>query len=241
MHRSDNGAATQRRKTILLPGGDERVERFLATESPVPVEVVSDPAAELEAFDLAVLLVDSVEPELRAAATRVVAEGIPYVALVHRDVWGAADEAVQGLLDEIQRDPRRRLIRFWRKREDLERTLRDEVFELDDVSYVGQSTRDGAFVKVGSSFEHTWELENTGFRPWDDRVLRELASEYLEVEDSVVPIAPTRPGERVTVTVRFTAPDEPTSCASVWQIVTADGQVAFPWTPGVRCQVRAVL
>src|SRR5262245_11089483 len=118
---------TTRRKTILLPGGDEHVARFLAAESPVPVEVVSDPAVALGPFDLAVLVVNGVEPELRSAATRVVAEGIPYVALVHRDVWGAADEAVQGLLDEIQRDPRRRLIRFWRERDDLERTIRDEV------------------------------------------------------------------------------------------------------------------
>ena len=44
----------------------------------------------------------------------------------------------------------------------------------------------------------------------------------------------------MTVTVRFTAPAEPLSCRSVWQIVAADGRLVFPWAPGLRCQVLAV-
>jgi hypothetical protein len=234
-------AAPARRKTILLPHGDEQLARFLETESPVPVRVVSDAATPLDAFDLALLVVESVDPPMREAVARVLAEGRSYVVLVHRDVWSAADEAAQGLLDDVQRDPRRKLIRFWRERADLEQTIREEVFLLDDVAYVGQSARDGAFVKVGTRFEQTWEIENTGFRVWEGRALRELASERLEPEESVVPLAPTGPGERVNVSVGFRAPDEPASCASVWQVIGMDGRVAFPWSPGLRCQVRAVL
>jgi hypothetical protein len=230
-----------RRKTILLPTRDEQLERFLEAESPVPVEVVSDPATPLGPFDLALLVVASVGPGLRATVTRVIEDGIPYAVLIRRDLWGAADHAIHGVFDEIQRDPRRKLIRFWRTREDLEQLLRDEVFALDDVHYAGQALRDGTFVKVGSSFEQTWELENTGFCTWDDRTLKEVAGERLVPNRTVVPVAHTAPGERVDVTVRFRAPDGPTTCLSVWQLVTADGRIAFPWTPGVRCQVLAVL
>ena len=39
----------------------------------------------------------------------------------------------------------------------------------------------------------------------------------------------------------FTAPDEPSSCRSVWQMVDAEERLAFPWAPGIRCQVLADL
>jgi hypothetical protein len=233
-------AAPARCKTILLPGGDKALKMFIAAESPVPVEVVSNPAAPLCDFDLAVLVVESVEPPLRAAVTRVLTDDVSYVVLVRRDVWSAASAAVRKLLDEVQQDPRRKLIRFWRDRDDLERTLRDEVFTLDDATLVSQTMRDGAFVDVGSSFEQTWVIENTGFCTWDTRSLQELASENLVPEQSVVPIPPTEPGEQASVTVRFAAPEEPVSCRSVWQIVAADGHLVFPWAPGMRCQVLAV-
>jgi Ig-like domain from next to BRCA1 gene len=206
----------------------------------VPVEVVSNPAAPLGNYDLVVLVVESVEPRLRAAVTRVLTDGVAYVVLVRRDVWSAASSAVRKLLDEVQRDPRRKLIRFWRDREELERTLRDEVFALDDAALVSQTMRDGAFVDVGARFEQTWELENTGFCVWEGRSLRELASEHLLPRRRLVPVPPTQPGARVSVSVRLAAPDEPASCRSVWQMVDAEGHLAFPWAPGLRCQVRAV-
>jgi hypothetical protein len=229
-----------RRKTILLPGGDRSLKSFIAAESPVPVDVVSNPAAPLCEYDLAVLVVESVEPALRAAVTRVLTDDVPYVVLVRRDVWSAASTAMRKLLDEVQRDPRRKLIRFWRDRDDLERTLYEEVFTLDDEALVSQSLRDGAFVDVGSTFEQTWTIENTGFCIWEGRVLRELASEHLLPEGETVPIPRTEPGRLVAVTVRFTAPVEPLSCRSVWQMIHADGRLVFPWAPGFRCQVLAV-
>jgi len=241
---SDEGRGTEadaaRSKTILLPGGDNELKSFITAESPVPVEVVSNPAAPLCEYDLAVLVVESVEPALRAAVTRVLTDDVSYVVLVRRDVWSAASSAVRKLLDEVQQDPRRKLIRFWRDRDDLERTLREDVFTLDDATLVSQSLRDGAFVDVGSSFEQTWTLENTGFCVWEDRALQELASEHAVPERASVPIRLTAPGEQVAVTVRFTAPPEPLSCRSVWQMVNRDGRMVFPWAPGLRCQVLAV-
>ena len=233
-------ASDGRRKTILLPGGHRTLKRFISEESPVPVEVVSNPAAPLGEYDLAVLVVESVEPALRAAVTRVLTDDVSYVVLVRRDVWSAASTAMRKLLDEVQQDPRRKLIRFWRDRAELERTLRDDVFTLDDETIVSQTVRDGAFVEIGSIFEQTWTVENTGFCVWEGRRLRELASEHLVAEEIDVSVARTKPGERVSVTVRFRAPDEPLSCRSVWQMVDPEGRLVFPWAPGLRCQVLAV-
>ena len=176
-------------KTVLVPGGDERLREFMAAEAPVPVQVVSNPAAPLGPSDLAVLVVETVDPPLRAAATRVLTEDVPYVVLVRRDVWSAGSDAVHKLLDEVQQDPRRKLIRFWRDREELERTLREEVFTLDDLELVGQTMADGSFVKVGSTVQQAWELENTGFCVWDGRALKELANEQMTPEITLAPVA----------------------------------------------------
>jgi hypothetical protein len=227
-------------KKLLLSGGDETLRAFVSAEAPVPVEVVANPAEPLGPSDLAVLVVETVDPPLRAAATRVLTEDVPYVVLVRRDVWGAGTAAVNKLLDEVQQDPRRKLIRFWRDREDLERTLREEVFRLDHLELVGQAVPDGTFVKVGSAVEQIWLLENTGFCTWEDRVLKELASERIVPAAPVVEVPRAAPGERVEVAMRFSAPEEPASCRSVWQMVDADGHVCFPWTTGMWCQVLAV-
>jgi hypothetical protein len=227
-------------KTILVPGGDKLLRAFIEAEAPVAVNVVSNPEAPLGHSDLAVLVVETVDPPLRAAATRVMTEEVPYVVLVRRDVWSAGSAAVHKLLDEVQRDPRHKLIRFWRDREDLERTLREEVFALDAAEFVDQTLADGSFVKVGSTVEQVWQLENTGFCVWEERALKENANEHITPDCAVVDVPRTGPGERVRVTVRFTAPDEPCSCRSVWQMVSADGHVCFPWSTGMWCQVLAV-
>jgi hypothetical protein len=227
-------------KAILVAGGDPSLRAFVAAEAPVPVHVVSNPASPLGPSDLALLVVETVDAPLRAAATRVLTEDVPYVVLVRRDVWSAGSPEVHKLLDEVQRDPRHKLIRFWRDRDDLELTLREEVFALDAAEFVGQSLPDGSFVKVRSSFEQVWELENTGFRVWEGRSLKENANEHITPDRQIVPIPETAPGDRVRISIGFTAPDEPFSCRSVWQMVGPGGNVCFPWETGMWCQVLAV-
>ena len=210
----------------------------------MPVDVVSNPAAPLGPSDLAVLVVETVDPPLRAAATRVLTEDVPYVVLVRRDVWSAGSAAVHKLLDEVQRDPRRKLIRFWRDRDDLERTLREDVFTLDDCrARRPDACRDGSFVKVGSTFEQV-----VGAR--EHRLLRlggpraEGARERAPRRRSTRARARSRgpsPASASVVRSRFTAPDEPCSCRSVWQMVDgATAHVCFPWATGLWCQVLAV-
>ncbi|HEY3184391.1 MAG TPA: NBR1-Ig-like domain-containing protein [Gaiellaceae bacterium] len=228
-------------KTVLVPGGDEQVRAFMEAEAPVPVRAVGDPATPLRRSDLVVLVVERVDDDLRRAWARVREELVPHVVLVRRDVWSTGDAAVVELLDEVQRDPRRKLIRFWRDRDDLERTLRDEVFTLDDSTLIGETVRDGAFVKVGSTFAQTWELENSGFRVWEGRSLKQMGDATLVPVQEEVPVERAEPGDRVRIAVDFAAPDEPGRYRSVWKMLDADGLLCFPWTTGVWVDVHAVL
>jgi hypothetical protein len=228
-------------KTVLVPGGDEHVRAFLEAESPVPVRAVRDPATPLRRSDLVVLVVESVDDDLRRTWARVREELVPHVVLVRRDVWSSGDEAVAALLDEVQRDPRRKLIRFWRDRDELERTLRDEVFTLDDSTLVDTTVRDGTFVKVQSTFAQTWVLENSGFRVWEGRSLKQMGDSKLVPLRVEVPVERAEPGDRVRIGVDFTAPAEPGRYRSVWKMLDTDGLLCFPWTTGVWADVRAVL
>jgi hypothetical protein len=228
-------------KTVLVPGGDDQVRTFVEAEAPVPVRAVGDPATPLRRSDLVILIVESVDDDLRRTWARVREELVPHVVLVRRDVWSTGDAAVVELLDEVQRDPRRKLIRFWRDRDDLERTLRDEVFALDDSTLAGESVRDGTFVKVGSTFDQVWELENSGFRVWEGRSLRQMGDSKLVAAREEVPVERAEPGDRVRIAVDFSVPDEPGRYRSVWKMLDADGLLCFPWATGVWADVRAVL
>jgi Ig-like domain-containing protein len=226
-------------KTVLVPGGDEQIRAFVEAEAPVPVRAVGDPTTPLRRSDLVVLVVEWVDDDLRRTWARVRKELVPHVVLVRRDVWSSGDADVVELLDEVQRDPRRKLIRFWRDRDDLERTLRDEVFTLDDSTLVDETVADGTFVKVGSTFEQTWELENSGFRVWEGRSLKQMGDAKLVPAQEEVPVERAEPGDRVRITVDFTAPAEPGRYRSVWKMLDPDGLLCFPWTTGVWVDVRA--
>jgi hypothetical protein len=234
----DAATAEIRRKTILLPWADERLRELVAGECPAPADVVAETTARLTDRDAAVLVVESASADVRRTALRLLADRCTYVLLVRRDVWSG--DGGQELLREVQRHPRRKLIRFWRDRAELERTLRDEVFTLDDSILVSQTVPDGAEVKVGSTFEQTWELENIGFRTWSDRSLAEYSPGCLEPEATRIPLPHTVPGQRVRLTATFAAPAAPSTCRSVWKLVEPDGALALPWAHGIWCEVRVV-
>jgi hypothetical protein len=227
-------------KTILVPGGDDRVRDFIAREAPVPVDVVGDPAVELRSNDLVVLIVERADEALQAAVARVLTSRAAYAVLVRRDVWAMGDRSVEELLALLERDQRRRLIRFWRDRSDLEQTIVDEVFALDESDLVSEEVPDGTFVKVGTEFEQAWVLANSGFVAWEGRGLKEIARDGLTPAAPLVPIPRTEPGEHVRIPVTFTAPAEPGAYRSVWKMADPDGRLCFPWLLGVWCQVLAV-
>jgi hypothetical protein len=236
----DAAAAPLRRKTILLPWADDGLREFVAATCPVAADVVDAARAPLEPADVALLVVDSVDAGVRRLAQRKLRERSSFVMLVRRDVWTAGGPEARALLEEVQRDPRHKHVLFWRDREELERTLRKEVFTFDDSILVSQTVPDGAAVAAGSTFEQTWELENIGFRTWVERTLTEFASGCIEPAEQRIPVPHTVPGERIRLTATFTAPGRPGTCRSVWKYVLPDGRLALPWAHGIWCEVRVV-
>ena len=114
---------------------------------------------------------------------------------------------------------------------------------------------DGSLVLANQRFTKTWEFENAGGVAWVNRSLRcaddeivvyTRTGETLEVANSLqpllrqVPIPDTRPGERVQVTVEFTAPPQPCTVISYWKSVFEDGTLCFPKHVGAWAQVRVV-
>ena len=231
-----------RRRRSSSPAATRRSRASSRPRARCRCDVVSNPAAPLGAYDLAVLVVESVEPPLRAAVTRVLTDDVPYVVLVRRDVWSAASSAVHKLLDEVQRDPRRKLIRFWRDRDDLERTLREEVFTLDDATLVSQTLRDGAFVEGRlDASSRRGSSRTPASASGRGASLKELASEHLDARAAAS--CRSRARSRASASRSPSASRRRTSrcsCRSVWQMVDADGRLVFPWAPGMRCQVLAV-
>jgi DNA-binding Xre family transcriptional regulator len=112
---------------------------------------------------------------------------------------------------------------------------------------------DGELVLPGDRFTKTWELQNVGTVPWDGRFLdcqdEELLiyqrnGETLHVASNLMPAAPrvavptTAPGEKVEVSVQFTAPGTPGTVLSYWKMAFTDGSFCFPRARGLWAKVR---
>jgi DNA-binding Xre family transcriptional regulator len=117
-----------------------------------------------------------------------------------------------------------------------------------DVSHA-----DGELVLPGERFTKTWELQNVGTVPWEGRFLdcqdedllvyqRSGATLHLAANlmptHSRVPVPTTPPGEKVEISVQFTAPATPGTVLSYWKMVFADGSFCFPPARGVWVKVR---
>lgn len=124
----------------------------------------------------------------------------------------------------------------------------DKSAFIDDVTYP-----DGAPVPAGSVFVKTWVMQNVGSVPWVGRVLRCCDDDLLvyhkvggrlEVAQGLVPtvteipVPTTEPGEKVTMSVEFTAPKLPGTVLSYWKSFYSDGTPCFPDGSGVWAKVR---
>ena len=112
---------------------------------------------------------------------------------------------------------------------------------------------DGSLVLVAQRFSKTWELQNAGNIAWENRSLRCIddeivvytrTGETLMIANSLVPdskqvpIPYTKPGDKVQITVEFTAPSQPCTVISYWKSVFENGDQCFPKNVGVWAQVR---
>lgn len=125
---------------------------------------------------------------------------------------------------------------------------RDRSAFVRDVTYA-----DGELVLPGDCFTKIWELQNVGTVPWEGRFLdcqdEDLLSyqrtgETLHLAPNLMPVATrvavpgTAPGDKVAISVQFTAPDAPATVLSYWKMAFADGSLCFPEARGVWVKVR---
>jgi hypothetical protein len=147
---------------------------------------------------------------------------------------------VLDFIDTVRMKPRSNWITFYKSKEDLRLRLKSALFTFDDSQFIADVTiPDGTIVLTGQTFEKIWEFKNNGTVAWEGRYLREEASggPGLVPDDALIPIPKTMPGEHVRITVRFTAPQDPSTIISYWKMVDSAGQYCFPEKRGLWCKV----
>lgn len=123
----------------------------------------------------------------------------------------------------------------------------------DESVFIQETIPDGTLVLYGERFTKTWELQNVGRVPWENRYLQcmdeELVvyartGEMLRIAESLtpavkrIPVPYTAPGATVTLSVEFIAPAMPGACISYWKTVFEDGSICFPNARGLTVNVR---
>lgn len=183
---------------------------------------------------------------------------IPRFILIDSRTWDAKHEhdagrsqsfvppahtQVFGFVDEIRTQTKGNWIDFFTSRAGIQATIDSFLSGYDDSKFVGDITiPHGTLIGTGEVFAKTWEIENNGLKVWEDRYLRE----ENPTPGGLVPTTPlvrmprTRPGERVRLTVEFTAPLLPATCESYWKMVDKRGDYCFPHKFGLNCCVKVV-
>lgn len=124
----------------------------------------------------------------------------------------------------------------------------DQSAFVRDVNFA-----DGELVLPGQIFTKTWELQNVGKVPWENRFLQCMdedvvvttrRGEVMHVAQNLRPTALrvsvpyTEPGQLVQVSAEFTAPQAPGTVLSYWKSVFSDGVPCFPKARGLWVKVR---
>ncbi len=95
----------------------------------------------------------------------------------------------------------------------------------DRAEFVAETLPDGTEVQPHTSFTKTWTLRNAGSCPWtpEYRAVR-VGGEALGGPDTIPLPQAVQPGETITLSVQFTAPEAPGTYRSEWQLENAQGQ-----------------
>lgn len=122
----------------------------------------------------------------------------------------------------------------------------------DASGFIDETVPDGSIIASGSTFEKSWTLQNVGDTVWEGRYLvcidSDLATGYypngqpasdyqLKPHHSAIPIPVTKPGEMVTLAVKFDAPMIAGRYISYWKMVNADGELCFPSGVGASVSI----
>jgi hypothetical protein len=90
---------------------------------------------------------------------------------------------------------------------------------------------DGSLVQPGETIHKQWELNNGGNVPWIGRRLVRLGANGGYASPSSpgsIPIPDTAPGENVTISVNFVAPEMPANYIVHWKMADEHGRWCFP-------------
>ncbi|MEH6444697.1 MAG: NBR1-Ig-like domain-containing protein [Oceanospirillaceae bacterium] len=129
---------------------------------------------------------------------------------------------------------------------------------ITDITYPDNSS-----VSPGQFFVKTWSVINTGKTAWENYFLKCLdidddalcvtaflsesaTNEKIGISHGLIPefskiqIPYTKPGERISLSVRFRAPSRLCRVISEWKCVDIDNQVIFPEKQPLSCLVKVV-
>jgi hypothetical protein len=175
------------------------------------------------------------------APLTLVAQKVPSPLATPTWPYGAArsdlDAAVRAGRDMSQRDQRRRVQPVL-----LGGSVPSDHHPEDRAELVGETVPDGTRVRRGESFEKTWEIRNSGVRPWRDRWLTGQGSAGApgwlrspareRVPDAV-------PGEVVVVRMGLRAPSQVGASTAYFKITDEAGRLYYPGleSPPIYCTI----
>lgn len=131
-------------------------------------------------------------------------------------------------------------------------------YQFDASGFVRDVTiPDNTIVATGQTFSKTWEIQNVGHVVWQNRslvcvdqpvtttalvdgVTPPYAARLLKPLQRRIPIPVAEPGDTVSLSIEFTAPQYPCSVISYWKMMDEIGDVCFPETEGLSCLVQVV-
>jgi hypothetical protein len=108
---------------------------------------------------------------------------------------------------------------------------------INDADFIADVTiPDDMEIEANTTFTKTWELRNSGTCDWSNRYALVLVSGHALATSGAVTVEPTAAGETVRISVFMTAPGEPGTYTSTWQMTTPRGEL-FGTRPYVRIVV----
>lgn len=99
----------------------------------------------------------------------------------------------------------------------------------DDVLFQYEYPPDMSIYRPGDLIHHTWVMKNVGDISWEGRYY-ECVSPPFPISEETRKIPITRiiyPGDLVTISVHFTAPDNPGSYVMNWKMKNREGNLSF--------------
>ncbi len=93
-----------------------------------------------------------------------------------------------------------------------------------DSVLVSTTPADGATVQAGEAFDKTWVIKNTGTCDWNENFkFAFIGGDLLGSDTTKLRKGTIRPGNSVTFTMTFTAPNAPGTYTGYWRLMTDEG------------------